>query len=105
MNLAEVVVAVLSQTLLPRAEGKGRIVAFEIMLGNSAVKNLIREGKTFELHSVMQLSVSEDMQTLDQALADLVKKKIVTLEETKMKSSHPDRLKKLLEYQYTSAKH
>jgi twitching motility protein PilT len=99
LQFSQVLVAVLSQTLLPRATGKGRIAAFEIMTGNSAVKNLIREGKTFELHSVMQLSSAEGMQTLDQALADLVKKKIVSVEEAKMKSSHPDRLKKLLEFQ------
>jgi twitching motility protein PilT len=105
LQFSQVIVAVLSQTLLPRASGKGRIAAFEIMTGNSAVKNLIREGKTFELHSVMQLSSAEDMQTLDQALAELVKRKIVTLEEAKLKSSHPDRLKKLLDYQYSSAKH
>jgi twitching motility protein PilT len=74
------------------------------MTGNSAVKNLVREGKTFELHSVMQLSSSESMQTLDQALANLVKSKIVSLEDAKMKSSHPDRLKKMLEFQqYTTA--
>ncbi|MGD0353569.1 MAG: type IV pilus twitching motility protein PilT [Dehalococcoidia bacterium] len=104
LQFSQVIVAVLSQTLLPRASGRGRIAAFEIMTGNSAVKNLVREGKTYELHSVMQLSSAENMQTLDQALADLVRKKIVTLEEAKMKSSHPDRLKKLLEFQpYTTA--
>jgi twitching motility protein PilT len=105
LQFSQIIEAVLSQTLLPKAEGKGRIAAFEIMLGNSAVRNLIREGKSFELHSVMQLSSSEGMQTLDQALADLVKKKTVTLEEAKMKSSHPDRLKKMLEYQHSTAKH
>jgi twitching motility protein PilT len=107
LQFSQVIVAVLSQTLLPRASGRGRIAAFEIMTGNSAVKNLVREGKTYELHSVMQLSSAENMQTLDQALADLVRKKIVTLEEAKMKSSNPDRLKKMLEYQQyttTSAK-
>jgi twitching motility protein PilT len=104
LQFSQVIVAVLSQTLLPRATSKGRIAAFEIMTGNSAVKNLIREGKTFELHSVMQLGSAEGMQTLDQALAELVRRKIVTLEEAKMKSSHPDRLKKLLEYQQISAK-
>ena len=102
LQFSQVIVAVLSQTLLPRASSKGRVAAFEIMTGNSAVKNLIREGKTYELHSVMQLSSAESMQTLDQALADLVKKKIVTLEEAKMKSSHPDRLKKLVDYQQMS---
>ena len=105
LQFSQIIEAVLSQTLLPRAEGKGRTAAFEIMLGNSAVRNLVREGKSFELHSVMQLSSSEGMQTLDQALADLVRKRIVTLEEAKMKSSHPDRLKKLLEYQHSTAKH
>jgi twitching motility protein PilT len=99
LQFSQVIIAVLSQTLLPKATGKGRIAAFEIMTGNSAVKNLVREGKTFELHSIMQLSSAENMQTLDQALANLVKKKIVTLEEAKMKSSHPDRLKKLVEFQ------
>ena len=103
LQFSQVIIAVLSQTLVPRAAGKGRIAAFEIMTGNSAVKNLVREGKTFELHSVMQLSSAEGMQTLDQALANLVKKKIVTLEEAKMKSSHPDQLKKLLEFQQHTA--
>jgi twitching motility protein PilT len=102
LQFSQSIIAVLSQTLLPRATSKGRIAAFEIMTGNSAVKNLVREGKTFELHSVMQLSSAEGMQTLDQALAELVKRKIVTLEEAKMKSSHPDRLKKLLEFQQYS---
>ncbi len=104
LQFSQVIVAVLSQTLLPRAGSKGRIAAFEIMTGNSAVKNLVREGKTFELHNVMQLSSAEGMQTLDQALADLVRKKMVTLEEAKMKSSHPDRLKKLLDYQHGAVK-
>jgi twitching motility protein PilT len=103
LQFSQVIVAVLSQTLLPRATGRGRIAAFEIMTGNSAVKNLIREGKTYELHSVMQLSSAEGMQTLDQALAELVRKKIVSIEEAKMKSSHPDRLKKLLEFQATAS--
>ena len=104
LQFSQAIVAVLSQTLLPRASSRGRIAAFEIMVGNSAVKNLVREGKTFELHSVMQLSSAEGMQTLDQALAELVKRKIVTLEEAKMKSSHPERLKKLLDYQPSAAR-
>ncbi|HIE17535.1 MAG TPA: type IV pilus twitching motility protein PilT [Dehalococcoidia bacterium] len=104
LQFSQVIEAVLSQTLLPRANGQGRIAAFEIMIASPAVRNLIREGKTFELHNVMQLSSGEGMQTLDQALADLVKKKIVTLEEAKMKSSHPERLRKLLEFQYGAAK-
>jgi len=104
LQFSQVIEAVLSQTLLPRATGKGRIAAFEIMTGNPAVKNLIREGKTFELHSVMQLSSGEGMQTLDQALADLVRKKIVSLQEAIMKSSYPERLKKLVEFHHRAAR-
>jgi len=103
LQFSQVLVAVLSQALLPRASGRGRIAAIEIMTGNSAVKNLCREGKTFELHSVMQLSSGEGMQTLDQALANLVRQKIVSVDEAKMKSSHPDRLQKLLEFQQFGA--
>ena len=104
LQFSQIIEAVLSQALLPRASGKGRIAAFEIMTANSAVRNLVREGKTFELHNVMQLSASEGMQTLDQALSDLVRKKIVSLEEAQLKSSHPDRLKKMLEFQHSPAR-
>jgi twitching motility protein PilT len=104
LQFSQIIEAVLSQTLLPKAEGKGRVGAFEIMTGNTAVRNLIREGKTFELHSVMQISSGEGMQTLDQALADLVRKKIVSLQEAIMKSSHPERLKKLVEFHHGAAR-
>jgi twitching motility protein PilT len=104
LQFSQIIEAVLSQTLLPRVDGKGRVGAFEIMTGNSAVRNLIREGKTFELHSVMQISSGEGMQTLDQALADLVRKKIVSLQEAIMKSSHPERLKKLVEFHHGAAR-
>jgi len=96
--LSQVIEAVLSQTLIPRIEG-GRVAAFEIMVTNSAARNLIREGKTYELHNIMQLGAKEGMQTLDHALADLVKRSIVTQEEAMMKSSNPERLKKSLQFQ------
>lgn len=105
MQFSQAIEAVLSQTLLPRASGKGRIAAFEIMIANAAVRNLIREGKTYELHNVMQLSASEGMQTLDQALADLVRRKLVTLEEAMMKSSSPEKLKKLLDFHVRAMHH
>ena len=74
------------------------------MTANPAVRNLVREGKTFELHNVMQLSASEGMQTLDQALADLVKRNIITLEEATMKSSNPAKLNSLLQFQNEASK-
>ena len=89
--------AVISQALLPRIEG-GRIGTFEIMLASTAVRNLIREEKLHELRSVMELSSKDGMQTLDQSLADLVRRRIVNQEEAIKKSSNPGHLKKLLEH-------
>lgn len=97
-QLSQVIEAVISQTLLPRATSQGRVAAFEIMIGTPAVRNLIREGKTHELPNVMRLGSREKMQTLDQALADLVKSGLVQEESAMLKSSHPDRLKKILQY-------
>jgi len=102
LQFSQVLEAVLCQTLLPRVRG-GRVAAFEIMLANSAVRNLIREGKTYELPNVMRLSSKDGMQTLDQALVDLVKGKMVTQEEALMKSSNPDRLLKSLQFGYELA--
>ncbi len=87
----------MSQILLPRIGG-GRIAAFEILIANYAVRNLIREGKTFQLPNTMQLSSKDGMQTLDQVLADLVKKRIVNEEVAKMASSNPEHLKRLLSH-------
>jgi len=100
LQFSQVVVAVLSQTLLPKMTGKGRVAAFEVMIANTAVRNLIRDGKTYELNNVMQLNSSEGMQTLDQCLAGLVRMKIVTPEEALTHSSHPDRLQKLIQFEY-----
>jgi len=89
--------AVLAQTLLPRAGGRGRIAAFEILIATAAVRNLIRNSKTYELPSVMQLAGNGGMGTLNQALVYLVKEHTVTAEEAMMKSSEPEQLRKLLE--------
>ncbi len=99
LQLSQVIEAILSQALLPLIGGKGRVSAFEIMLASTAVRNLIREEKTFELHSVMQLSSRDGMQTLDEALAKLVKAHVVTLEEALMRSSNQVRLKRILEFE------
>ncbi len=103
LQLSQVMEAVLSQALLPRVDGKGRVAAIEIMIATPAVRNLIREGKSFELPNIMQLSSKDGMQTLDQVLADLVRRNIVTREEAMMKSSNPERLKKSLQFQHGSS--
>jgi twitching motility protein PilT len=96
-QLSQVIEAVLSQTLLRRIEG-GRIAALEIMIGNNAIRNIIREDRVLELSRNMGLSSKEEgMQTMDQAIADLVKKGAVTIEEALMKSSNPAKLNQLLQ--------
>ncbi len=71
IRLAATLIAVLGQTLVPRASGKGRIAAVEIMLGTPAVKNLVREGKIHQLHNVIRTSTKLGMMTMDQSLAKL----------------------------------
>ena len=95
LQLSQVLEAVLSQTLLRRVGG-GRVAAFEIMIATPAVRNTIREGKTFQLANAMQLGAKDGMQSLDYALANLVNKHIVTEEEAMSKSSNPEQLSKLL---------
>jgi len=70
-RLASLLIGVLCQTLVPRANGPGRIAAVEIMLGSSAVRNLIREGKIHQLHNVIRTGNQDGMMTLDQSLASL----------------------------------
>ena len=99
LQFSQVVEAVLSQSLLPLKSGSGRTAAFEIMVANPAVRHLIREGRTFELASIIQLGAKDGMQLLDQELARLVKNNMVTAEEALLKSSYQERLKKLLKDQ------
>jgi twitching motility protein PilT len=98
VQLSQVIEAVISQALLPRIGG-GRIGAFEIMLANSVIRRLIRDEKLYEIHPNMEMGKLEGMQTLDQALADLAKRNIVTQEEALMKSSNPVKLRQFLQSQ------
>jgi twitching motility protein PilT len=98
VQLSQVIEAVISQALLPRIDG-GRVAAFEIMLANSTIRKKIRDEKVFEIPLTIEVSTPEGMQTLDQALADLVKRKIVTLEDALMKSSNPTKLQQSLQSQ------
>jgi twitching motility protein PilT len=80
-QLSESLQGVISQQLLKRADGKGRVVAVEILVGTPALANLIREGKTYQIPSIIQTGRREGMQTLDQAIIDLLKQGKVTTEE------------------------
>jgi len=79
-QLAQSLKSVVAQQLLKRVDRKGRVAAFEIMLCNTGLANLIREGKTTLLSSFMQMGSSEGMQTMDAALISLVKEGRITLE-------------------------
>jgi twitching motility protein PilT len=88
-QLSESIRGVVAQTLLKRANGKGRAAAVEILVSTPAVRNLIREGKTFQLPSVIQTGMKEGMQTIEGALSELVLQGAVTQEEAMIKA--PDK--------------
>ena len=79
MQLANVLLGVVSQRLIPKTQG-GRVVACEIMIANSAVRNTIREGKTHQLNNIIQTSAAEGMITMDKVLAELVSKGEITID-------------------------
>ena len=81
--LAESLRGVIAQQLVPRADGKGRVAALEILMGNLPVANLIREGKTFQLPMMMQIGRSAGMVLMDDYLTDLVKQGLITQEDAR----------------------
>ena len=95
-QLALTLEAVLSQLLVPRADGKGRVAIFEIMLANYAIRNLIRENKTHQITSVIETNSQQGMQTLDQALEAAVRHGVIELEEALLRAQRPEDLEKAL---------
>jgi twitching motility protein PilT len=83
--------AIVSQRLLARADGAGRVPALEILVANKAVGNLIRDNKTFQIRSILQTSANQGMCLLDASLADLVKKKVITREEALRNADDPQK--------------
>ncbi|MDD2520138.1 MAG: PilT/PilU family type 4a pilus ATPase [Kiritimatiellae bacterium] len=96
LQFSQVVLAVLSQILLNRVGG-GRIAAFEIMLATPMIRKFIREGNTGEIPANLEMGASEGKQSLDQAMAELVRRGLVAREEALLASSHPAHLADLLE--------
>lgn len=85
-------IAVLSQTLLPTADGKGRAAAYELMICNNAVQNLIRENETFKIDSVIQTSSKQGMRLLDDHLYELWATGRIKMEDAVQSSNYPDQL-------------
>jgi twitching motility protein PilT len=79
--LGESLKGVVCQQLLKTADGQGRVAALEILIGNPAVSNLIREGKTFQIPSIMQTAKGEGMQLMDQHIKELLTAKRISPEE------------------------
>ena len=90
-QLAATLVAIVSQRLVPRIDG-GRVPAVEIMIVNAAIRNLIREKKSYQLNLVIETSLKEGMITLNRYLANLVKQRIISLEKAELYSQNPSKL-------------
>jgi twitching motility protein PilT len=88
--LSESLIGVISQTLCKTKDGSGRVAAHEIMLGTAAVRNLIRENKIAQMYSAIQTGNQVGMQTLDQCLADLVRRNAIAPAEARQKAKFPE---------------
>jgi twitching motility protein PilT len=97
IQIASSLQGVVTQALLPTADGMGRVPALEVLLPDDAVRNLIRQGKVEQIYSVMQTNTSRGMQTMEQSLADLIQRRVVELEVGLTRSSRPQQLIGLLE--------
>jgi twitching motility protein PilT len=87
----------MSQTLMPKMNSKGRVMALEIMVPNPAIRNLIREDKVHQIYSQMQVGQDKfGMQTMNQSLFALFHKRLISLEEALGRSSDPDELKQMI---------
>ena len=84
LQLAAVLLGVVSQRLIPKKDGSGRVAAFEVMVGTSAVQALVREGKTHQLQSAMETGYKDGMQTLDKALEELYSAGLIDYKETEL---------------------
>jgi twitching motility protein PilT len=91
-QLASSIKAVISQQLIPKVDGKGRVAAFEIMITTPAISNLIRENKTFRITSDIQTGAKYGMFTLDSHLLSLHQKGLISYENMMEKANDPDQL-------------
>jgi twitching motility protein PilT len=96
VQLSVALEGIITQQLLPTADGSGRIACCEVLSLTPAVRNLIREGKTHQIHSVLQTSASQGMQSMDAALAQLVRQGKITRELAEQRSSTPEELRRLM---------
>jgi twitching motility protein PilT len=94
-QLANALQGIITQTLIPRRDGQGRVVACEVLVPTPGVRNLIREGKNHQIYSAMQTGGKFGMQTMDAALVELVRRGKISQQEAEKRSSNPEELRRL----------
>ncbi len=105
MQLSVNLVGVLSQTLIRRKDNRGRVAAFEVLVATGAVRNLIRENKTYQISSLIQTGSKAKMQSLDQCLAQLVERGLITMEDAKARAKDPYEFERMMSLDHTVGYH
>ena len=100
IQLASVLECVVSQQLLKKADGSGRVAALEVLFANNAVRNLIREGKTYQIASIMQTNKRAGMQTMDDALYDLYMRKLIDADNAVTYAQDPVSMNKKVNFDF-----
>jgi len=95
-QLATTIQGIMTQQLLPRASGPGRVVACEILVATPAVRNLVREGKSHQIYSLMQAGAKYGMQSMDQSIAELVRGGVVSREVAEERCANIEDLRRLM---------
>jgi twitching motility protein PilT len=96
LQLSMALEGIISQVLIPTPDGEGRIAACEVMLGTPAIRNLIRESKSYQIPTMMATGAASGMRTLDQELAELVRRGSITREAAIANARSPEELGRLL---------
>jgi twitching motility protein PilT len=96
LQLSMVIEGIISQVLVPDAAGTGRVAACEVMLGTPAIRNLVRESKTHQIATAMATGALQGMRTLDQDLADLVRRNVITRDTALDFARQPEELDRLI---------
>lgn len=96
IQLATVLKGIVSQQLVPRKDGDGRIAALEIMIANNAIQNMIREGKVHQIESSIQTGIKYGMKTMDMALAELYKEELISYDNAIAYSMDREMIKKMI---------
>jgi twitching motility protein PilT len=96
MQLSVNLVGVISQTLVKKSDNRGRVAAFETLVATPAIRNLIRENKTYQIGSMIQTGARQKMHTLDQSLASLVERGMVAHEEARGRAKDPNEFDRLV---------